>query len=95
MPPKVVAPSSPTFESAIQRLETVVDEMGSDQLPLEDLIKHYEEGIQLVKVCQEKLQAVEKRVELLLQKSDGDLALSTFDPEKKPVTGPREDVSLF
>jgi exodeoxyribonuclease VII small subunit len=76
-------------------LEAVVEEMGSDKLPLEDLIKRYEEGIQLVKVCEQKLQAVEKRVEILMRKADGDLALSQFDPEKKPVTGPREDVSLF
>jgi hypothetical protein len=38
---------------------------------------------------------VEKRVEILMRKADGDLALSQFDREKKPVTGPREDVSLF
>lgn len=95
MPAKSAAEPTHTFETAIGRLEAVVEEMGSDKLPLEDLIKRYEEGIQLVKVCEQKLQAVEKRVEILMRKADGDLELSQFDPEKKPVTGPREDVSLF
>ena len=95
MPAKPTAEPTHTFETAIGRLEAVVEEMGSDKLPLEDLIKRYEEGIQLVKVCEQKLQAVEKRVEILLRKADGDLAFSQFDPEKKPVTGPRADVSLF
>ena len=95
MPAKPAAEPAHTFETAIGRLEAVVEEMGSDKLPLEDLIKRYEEGIQLVKVCEQKLQAVEKRVEILMRKADGDLALSQLDPEKKPVTGPREDVSLF
>ena len=96
MPAKpLAAETTHTFETAIGRLEAVVEEMGSDKLPLEDLIKRYEEGIALVKVCEEKLQSVEKRVEMLLRKAGGEPALVPFDPEKKPVTGPREDVSLF
>ena len=96
MPAKpAAAETAHTFETAVGRLEQVVEEMGSDKLPLEDLIKRYEEGIQLVKVCEEKLQSVEKRVEILIRKADGDPVLAPFDPEKKPITGPREDVSLF
>ena len=96
MPAKpAAAETTHTFETAVGRLEQVVEEMGSDKLPLEDLIKRYEEGIQLVKICEEKLQAVEKRVEILMRKAGGDPELVPFDPEKKPVTGPREDVSLF
>ncbi len=79
----------------MERLEEVVEEMGSDRLPLEDLITRYEEGIKLVKVCEERLQTVEKRVEILTRTASGDPQLSPFDPEKKAITGPREDVSLF
>lgn len=94
MPAKPVE-STHTFETAIGRLEEVVEEMGSDKLPLEDLIKRYEEGIELVKICEEKLQTVEKRVEILMRKGGGESVLAPFEPEKKPLTGPREDVSLF
>ncbi|MCE9612570.1 MAG: exodeoxyribonuclease VII small subunit [Chthoniobacter sp.] len=86
---------TPSFEAAIGRLEAVVEEMGSDNLPLEDLIKLYEEGVRLIKVCEQKLGAVEKRVEILMDQTDGDAVLAPFDPEKKAVAGPREDVSLF
>ncbi len=95
MPAKSAAESAPTFETAMTRLEKVVEEMGSDKLPLEDLITRYEEGIKLVKVCEERLQSVEKRVEILTRTVTGDPQLTPFDPEKKPVTGPRDDVSLF
>jgi exodeoxyribonuclease VII small subunit len=95
MPTKPAVPASHTFETAMERLEKVVEEMGSDKLPLEDLITRYEEGIQLVKVCEDRLQAVEKRVEIITRTASGDPALVPFEPEKKPVTGPREDVSLF
>jgi len=94
MPAKPTEPE-PTFEAAIGRLEAVVEEMGSDNLPLEDLIKRYEEGVRLIKVCEQKLKAVEKRVEILMDQTAGDAGLVPFDPEKKPVAGPREDVSLF
>jgi exodeoxyribonuclease VII small subunit len=95
MPAKPAAPPSHTFETAMQRLEKVVEEMGSDQLPLDDLITRYEEGIQLVKVCEERLQAVEKRVEILSRTASGDPALVPFEPEKKTTATPRDDVSLF
>ena len=96
MPAKAApAETAHTFETAVGRLEAVVEEMGSDKLPLEDLIKRYEEGVQLVKVCEQKLQAVEKRVEILMRKAGGEAALEPFDPDQKTAGGPRADVSLF
>ena len=43
------------FESAMDRLEKIVEQMESGKLPLEDLIVRYDEGMNLVKVCQERL----------------------------------------
>ena len=54
--------SEQTFETAIERLECIVQEMESDKLPLEDLLLRYEEGATLVKVCEAKLQGAEKRI---------------------------------
>ena len=39
----------------MQRLEEIVEEMESGKMPLEDLIVRYEEGMKLVKICQERL----------------------------------------
>ncbi len=43
------------FEGAMDRLEKIVEQMESGKLPLEDLIVRYEEGMNLVKICQERL----------------------------------------
>lgn len=87
--------SEQTFETAMQRLEAVVAEMESDQLPLEDLLTRYEEGIKLVKVCETKLDAAEKRIEIITRSTSGAPQIEEFEPEKKPSVEVREDVSLF
>ena len=55
-------PAAPSFESAMERLEAVVEQMENSKLPLEDLIRSYEEGTQLIKVCSERLAAAEQRM---------------------------------
>lgn len=84
-----------TFETALQRLEHVVEEMESDKLPLEDLLTHYEEGIKLVQVCQEKLTAAEKRIEIITRNAAGEPQIEEFEPDKKPAAPAGGDVSLF
>src|SRR3954447_7325803 len=61
-PPK---PADHTFESALERLEGIVEEMEGDRLPLELLLERYSEGTGLLKVCQEKLDAAEKKIEII------------------------------
>jgi exodeoxyribonuclease VII small subunit len=86
----------PTFESAIERLEKIVEEMESDKLPLEDLLIRYEEGTKLVKVCESRLQSAEKRIEIITRNAEGDIRLEEFEPEKKSSAPPtNEEVSLF
>jgi exodeoxyribonuclease VII small subunit len=93
--PSAPKTSEQTYETAMQRLELIVEEMESDQLPLEDLLIRYEEGVKLVKVCEEKLQAAEKRIEIITRNAAGEPQLEEFEPEKKAATPPRDDVSLF
>jgi exodeoxyribonuclease VII small subunit len=98
MATKPTAPKSSepqTFETAMERLEHIVEQMESENLPLEDLLKRYEEGIQLVKVCEEKLKSAEQRIEIITRNAAGEAQLAEFEPEKKAATAPREDVSLF
>jgi exodeoxyribonuclease VII small subunit len=90
-----------TFESAISRLENLVEEMEVEDLPLERLIVNYEEGIRLVKACQQKLAEAEKKIEIIRRQAGEDPELKPFDPETKadsPASqrkaGPR-DASLF
>ena len=62
------------FEEAVEKLETIVQEMESDELPLEAMLVRYEEGAKLVKVCEEKLQSAESRITQLEEKLEGELA---------------------
>ena len=63
-----------TFEDAAEKLETIVEAMESEELPLEKLLVQYEEGTKLVKVCESKLQAAEKRITQLEENLEGELA---------------------
>src|SRR5581483_1482303 len=78
----------PTFESAIERLESIVEQMESDTLPLEDLLARYEEGLKLVKFCSEKLDAAEKRIEIIAREAGGKPKLVEFDPAQKQSLEP-------
>ena len=46
------ARNSPPFEEALKKLESLVEAMESDDLPLETLLSKYDEGTKLVKICQ-------------------------------------------
>jgi exodeoxyribonuclease VII small subunit len=88
---------APSFETALGRLEELVKEMDSRTIPLQDLVTRYEEGVRLVRVCEERLREAEKRIEIITRNAAGEPELVEFEPEKKPPATPasREDVSLF
>ncbi|QIK70057.1 exodeoxyribonuclease VII small subunit [Erysipelothrix sp. HDW6C] len=60
------------FETAMKRLSTIADELEKDTLPLDDAIALFEEGLELSKQCQEKLNGYEQTVKTLVQKHQGD-----------------------
>jgi len=60
-----------TFEDALKQLEAIVDELESDDLPLEKAIKRFEQGVRLSKFCSEKLDETEKKITILLKNQDG------------------------
>ena len=91
------------FEQAMKRLEEIVEQMESGDLALEELIVRYEEGMKLVKVCQERLAAAEERIEIITRNSAGKPVVKEFGPGAASVAAPPEgkgesknvDVSLF
>lgn len=72
-----------SFEQAIQRLESIVADMEGVELPLEDVLKRYEEGTRLVRFCAAKLDEAEKKIELLQKQADGSAKLTPFDEPAK------------
>ena len=69
---KAPAPDDVPFEEGLKKLETIVEQMEGDEMPLEDLLKHYEEGIRLAKGCHEKLEAAELKIKKLQPNADGE-----------------------
>jgi exodeoxyribonuclease VII small subunit len=66
-----------SFEEALKKLETIVEAMESEDLPLENLLAQYEEGTRLAKVCQEKLAEAEVKIQQLEKTTSGDLRLKS------------------
>jgi exodeoxyribonuclease VII small subunit len=58
------------FEKAMSRLSTIVEELESGQLSLEESLLRFEEGVGLARASQKKLDEAEAKVELLLQVSE-------------------------
>ena len=69
------------FEKSLERLETIVEEMESGELSLEQMIKHFEEGSKLVTLCSGKLNEVEQKIEKLVKKG-GELTAEPFEAEE-------------
>jgi exodeoxyribonuclease VII small subunit len=68
------------FEGAMDRLETIVSQMESGKLPLEELIVRYEEGMKLVKICQERLASAEQKIEIISRDHAGKPVVKDFEP---------------
>jgi exodeoxyribonuclease VII small subunit len=65
-----------TLEKDLQRLEKIVDALEQGDIPLEQALKMYEEGITLSKACIEKLQQAEVKIKTLSKDINGKLQLS-------------------
>ncbi|HEY7511972.1 MAG TPA: exodeoxyribonuclease VII small subunit, partial [Vicinamibacteria bacterium] len=66
------APPAPSFEAALQKLETIVQRLEKGELTLEESLGLYEEGIRLSRLCHAKLEEAEGRIEQLVKDARGD-----------------------
>ncbi|MGD8629294.1 MAG: exodeoxyribonuclease VII small subunit [Gammaproteobacteria bacterium] len=73
-------PQEPDFETALQELEMLVQQMEQGELSLEDSLSHFERGVKLSRTCQQALKAAEQKVEILMQKNAGE-EIVPFDSE--------------
>jgi len=84
--------AEPNFEGAMDRLEKIVEQMESGKLPLEDLIVRYEEGMKLVKICQERLANAEQKIEIITRNTAGKAVVQEFEPAQE--AGPPEKAAV-
>jgi exodeoxyribonuclease VII small subunit len=60
-----------TFESALKQLDEIVQALESEDYPIEEALKKFEEGIALSKFCSQKLDETERKISILLKDQDG------------------------
>ncbi len=73
-----------TYEQAAAELESVVELLENGELTLEDSIRMFERGIELVRFCNKKLDEIEKRITILIEGKDG-MTEKDFHPEDMTI----------
>ncbi|MDP6779508.1 MAG: exodeoxyribonuclease VII small subunit [Candidatus Latescibacteria bacterium] len=68
-----------TFEQALKQLEVAVDRLEQGDLPLDEALKLFEEGLKASNVCRNRLEEAKQRVEVLVSESGGSLQLTDLD----------------
>ncbi len=71
-----------SFEKDLENLEDIVARLESEEVSLEDSMKLYEEGVKLARLCSEKLDKAEKKVEILSKDKNGDIKVEPFTPNE-------------
>jgi exodeoxyribonuclease VII small subunit len=73
-----------TFEESLKKLEAIVGQLERGDLPLEDSVKLFEEGMQLSAECKKQLEEAEGKVEILIKQRDGSMKREAFAPLATP-----------
>jgi len=98
------ARDEPSFEEALATLESIVEAMENEQLPLEDLVTQYERGSALLNRCEAILHAAKSRIELITLRNQSHSALDSSSnaeesPSRFPAASPDDldenDIRLF
>jgi len=76
------------FEEALARLEGIVTRLEGGDLPLEEALGIFEEGVRLTRHCSRRLSEAERKVSILMKNAQGQLEERPFEPDN---TGPRTE----
>ena len=81
-----------SFEAALKQLEDVVQKLEKGELPLEDSLRLYEDGIRLSRFCHAKLEEAEGKIEQLMKDSRGEpIPDAGGKPKTTPLAPPEDD----
>lgn len=70
------------FERAYQELEQIVKRLEGEELPLDESLELFEKGIRLSRFCNQKLEEIEKKIELILADAKGQPVTEPFESEE-------------
>jgi exodeoxyribonuclease VII small subunit len=89
MASKSAPAAPPAFEAALAQLESLVSRLESGDLPLEEALRTFEQGVRLTRECQNALAAAQQKVQQLLQRGDT-VAIEDMDATAALETIPSE-----
>ena len=75
------------FEKSFEHLEKIVHRLENEELPLDESLQLFEEGIRLSRFCNQKLEEVEKKIELILSDAKGQPKTEPFDAPGDAAAG--------
>ena len=75
-----MAKKTTSFESSMNRLEEIVEQLENGDFPLDESLKLFEEGVKLVKLCNEKIENVEQSIKILIN-DNGEMKEEDFKPD--------------
>jgi exodeoxyribonuclease VII small subunit len=89
-----------SFEASLEALEKIVRDLEHGDLPLEESLRLFENGVKLSRDCQERLNQAERRIEVLMRDADGRPVASEFEGDgtvvkASKVAGKQNDESVF
>lgn len=67
------------FEEALKKLEKIVEDLEKGDLSLDDGLKKYQEGIELARICSQKLDSAKKKIDILSKNKKGEFELKAAD----------------
>jgi exodeoxyribonuclease VII small subunit len=71
------------FETSLARLEEIVKKLETGEIPLEQSLKLFEEGVKLARMCTRRLDEAERKVEILLKNNAGEVTPQPFEEEEQ------------
>ena len=80
--PKSSRKKKESFEISLNRLEKIVQKMEDGNLALEESLQLFEQGVSLTRLCSQKLEEAEKRIELLTRDESDGITVKSENPDK-------------
>lgn len=74
-----VKQKSKTFEEAMVELEKIVQKLEKGELPIDESIEYFQKGVELSRYCSKKLDEIERRITILIEKENGDIKEEVFE----------------
>jgi len=70
------------FEDALKKLEKIVEELEGGDLSLDEALKKYQDGIELSRICAQRLESAKKKIDMLVKNKKGEFEIKPLNEEK-------------